>query len=165
MHPVKYQILDRPARKLILKRSRADHYMDYVKEIGCGEKNNSAAWDVLENVRDAMFEPVGLWLPASLQTENTGSYAHGVEIPITYTWPIPDGFEEITLPPCKYIVFLGEPYAEEDAESAIAQTMEQIRQFDPAEHGYAYAPDTGPKMQLQPQCSRGYIELWPVTAL
>ena len=96
MHPVKYQILDRPARKLILKRSRADHYMDYVKEIGCGEKNNSAAWDVLENVRDAMFEPVGLWLPASLQTENTGSYAHGVEIPITYTWPIPDGFEEIT---------------------------------------------------------------------
>ena len=35
------QIVERPARKLILKRSRkADNYFSYCEEVGCGENNS-----------------------------------------------------------------------------------------------------------------------------
>ncbi|MGI6441070.1 MAG: TIGR04076 family protein [Tissierellia bacterium] len=163
MEELKFRVLDRPARKLILKRSQnADHYLAYVAEVGCGRHGDSAAWDVLEHVKDALFEPVGLWLPEPLQKEGTGSYAHGVEVPIIYTDPVPEGFDEITLPPCRYLVFMGAPYREEDEQDAIGKTMEQIDAFDPATHGYEYAPETGPRMQLKPAGSRGYIELRPV---
>jgi AraC-like DNA-binding protein len=40
------QIIERPARKLLLKRSKAaDDYFSYVAEVGCGNQNNSAPWD------------------------------------------------------------------------------------------------------------------------
>ena len=56
------QIVERPARKLILRRSRkAEDYFAYTEEIGCGEGGGSAAWDVLCEMKEALYEPVGLW--------------------------------------------------------------------------------------------------------
>ena len=76
------QIVERPARKLILRRSRkAEDYFAYAEEIGCGEGGGSAAWDVLCEIKEALYEPVGLWLPDTMRPEGTGVYAHGVEVP------------------------------------------------------------------------------------
>jgi AraC family transcriptional regulator len=63
------QILDRPARKLILRRGvSATEYFTYCNEVGCD------VWDRLSSVTAAMREPMGLWLPESLRTPGTSEY-------------------------------------------------------------------------------------------
>jgi len=157
------QIIERPARRLILKRSvNADDYFSYVEEVGCGENNNSAPWDVLCEIKEALYEPVGLWLPDNMRPKNTGIYAHGVEVPTDYSGAIPKGFDCIDLAPCRLLVFQGEPYKDEDFETAVGVCMERIKTFNPEVYGYKYAPELAPRMQLSPQGWRGYIEMMPV---
>ena len=160
------QIVERPARKLILRRAKeADNYFDYAEEVGCGENGNSAPWDILCGIREAMYEPVGLWLPDNMRPEGTGLYAHGVEVPADYSDAVPEGFDMIGLPACKLIVFQGEPYKDENFQQAVGLCMERIAVFNPEVYGYQYAPELAPRMQLAPQGWRGYIEMMPVAAM
>ncbi|HOE70853.1 MAG: AraC family transcriptional regulator [Anaerolineaceae bacterium] len=116
------QIVERPARKLILMRSKAaEDYFAYAAEIGCGEKNISAAWDVLCEIKEALYEPVGVWLPENMRPTGTGTYALGVEVSTDYSGCIPEGFDIIDLPPCQLLVFQGEPYDDENFEEAVGQ--------------------------------------------
>lgn len=157
------QIVERPARKLIVQRSKAaDDYFAYVAEIGSGQSGASAAWDVLATIKEALYEPVGLWLPDAMRVEGTGRYAHGVEVAADYQGGIPDGFDVIDLAPCKLIVFQGEPYKDADFATAVDLCMERINAFNPEVYGYQYAMDVAPRMQLAPEGWRGYIEMWPV---
>lgn len=157
------QIVERPARKLILRRSQnAADYFAYVEEVGSGDSNNSAPWDILTEIRDALYEPVGLWLPANMQPEGTGSYAHGVEVASDYAGDIPEGFDVIELVPCKMMVFQGEPYDDDSFQEAVGACMEQIAIFNPEVYGYRYALELAPRMQLAPQGWRGYIEMLPI---
>lgn len=157
------QVIERPARKLILKRSRkATHYFEYCDEVGCGENNNSEPWDILCGIQEALYEPVGLWLPDNMRPEGTGIYAHGVEVAADYNGKIPDGFDVIDLAPCKLLVFQGEPYNDDDFQAEVSVCMENIEKFNPEVYGYQYAPALAPKMQLQPLGWRGYIEMLPV---
>lgn len=160
------QIVERPARKLILKRSRTgEDYFSYVAEIGCGEHDDSAAWDILSTIEAALYEPVGLWLSVTMRPRNTGSYAHGIEVPADYAGAIPDGFDVIELAPCKMLIFQGEPYNDDDFETAVGLCMERIQQFKPEVYGYRYVPELAPRMQLKPMGWRGYIEMMPVEAI
>lgn len=157
------QVVERPARKLILKRAKAaTHYFEYCEEVGCGESNNSAPWDVLCAIKEALYEPVGVWLPENMRPEGTGIYAHGVEVPADYAGVIPDGFDVIDLEPCKLIVFQGEPYDDENFQEEVGLCMERIEKFDPEVYGYQYADRLAPRMQLAPLGWRGYIEMRPV---
>lgn len=166
MQEAKYiftQIVDRPARKLLLWRSRnAGDYMAYVEEIGCGEQNASAAWDVLGGIKEALYEPVGLWLPENMRPAGSGVYAHGVEVPADYGGTVPEGFELIDLPACQMLVFQGEPYDDAAFEEVVGACMRQIAKFNPEVYGYRYAPELAPRMQLAPEGWRGYIEMLPV---
>ena len=73
------QVVDRPARRILLKRGvRAAHYMEYCNEVGCD------TWDVLASVKDAIHEPMGMWLPENLQKPGTSPYVQGVELPADY---------------------------------------------------------------------------------
>lgn len=160
------QIIERPARKLILKRSKqADDYFSYAEEIGCGENDSSAAWDVLSKIKEALYEPVGVWLPENMRPAGTGIYAHGVEVPANFGGPLPEGFDVIDLAPCKLIVFQGEPFKDEDFEEAVTICMERIESFNPEVYGYQYAPELAPKMQLSPEGWRGYIVMMPVKSM
>ncbi len=160
------QIVERPARKLILKRSiGADDYFSYTEEIGCGDNDNSAAWDLLTEIKEALYEPVGLWLPENMRPAGTGSYAHGVEVPACYSGRVPEGFDVINLAPCKLIVFQGEPYKDEDFQAAVGVCMQRIATFKPEVYGFQYAPELAPRMQLAPQGWRGYIEMLPVRSI
>lgn len=160
------QIIERPARKLILRRSEAAaHYDDYVAEVECGVNNASIPWDILCEIKEALYEPVGLWLPENMRPEGTGIYAHGVEVPHDYSGQIPQEFDVIELPPCKMLVFQGEPYDDKFYQTAIGACMEQIAKFNPEVYGYQYADELAPKMQLGPQGWRGYIEMRPIRAL
>ncbi|MCL2498996.1 MAG: AraC family transcriptional regulator [Defluviitaleaceae bacterium] len=160
------QIVERPARKLILWRSKkADEYFSYCEEVGCDENDNTLPWDFLVGVKEALYEPVGLWLPENMRPEGTGIYAHGVEVSADYAGEIPEGFDVIDLPPCKLLVFQGETYDKEYFADAVGKCMHQIKKFNPEVYGYRYAPELAPRMQLAPMGWRGYIEMHPVVSV
>jgi len=160
------QIVERPARKLILKRGvKASEYFAYCEEVGCGDENMSAPWDILCGIKEALYEPVGLWLPENMRPAGTGIYAHGVEVPIDYAGDIPEGFDVINLEPCQLIVFQGETYDEAHYGAAVGACMGQIGKFNPEVYGYRYAYEVAPKMQFAPMGWRGYIEMHPVVKL
>ena len=163
------QIMERPARKLILKRSKkATDYFSYCEEVGCAEDENGEytgaplPWVALGAIKEALYEVAGVWLPDNMRPEGTGTHAAGVEVPADYAGEIPEGFDVIELEPCKMLVFQGEPYKDEDWEEAICSGMENFQKFNPEVYGYEYADELAPKMQLAPMGWRGYIEMRPV---
>ena len=158
------QIVERPARKLLLRYSKAaDGYFSYCDEFGCwGENGDSMPWHILCGIKEALYEPVGLWLPDNMRPENTGLYAQGVEVSADYAGELPEGFVLIDLPACKMLVFQGEPYKDENFEAAIGALWNAVEKFNPEVYGYEYAPALAPRMQLSPQGWRGYIEMHPV---
>lgn len=154
------QVVDRSARKLILKRGiKAADYYEYCEEVGC------EVWDILCGIQQALYEPVGMWLPDNLQKPGTSKYVQGIEVPIEYTGSIPEGFDLIELPPCKMMIFQGQPYDDADFEEAIGSLWETIKDYRPEIYGFQWADEDGPRFQLEPRGYRGYIEGRPVRQL
>lgn len=151
------QVIDRPRRKVLLKRGKeATEYFKYFEETGCD------VWAVLTSVKEALYEPIGMWLPKHLIAEGTSKYVQGVEVPITYANIVPEGFEIIELPPCKMMVFQGEPYNDQNFMEEITSVWEHIDMFNPNLYGYDWDDEVAPRFQLIPLGERGYIEARPV---
>ncbi len=154
------QVVERPARKLILKRGiKAEEYFAYCEEVGC------EVWDVLCGVQGALYEPIGMWLPDNLRAPGTSLYAQGVEVPLDYAGAVPQGFELIELPACKMMIFQGQPYDDAVFQEAIGSFWETVKSYKPEIYGFAWADEDGPRFQLAPQGYRGYIEGRPVRPL
>ena len=157
------QIVVRPQRKLIVKFSKkADNYFDYCEEVGCYTPEKPDPWHILSQIKEALGEPMGVWLPANLRPEGTGVYAHAVEVPADYSGEIPQGFDVIDLKPCKYLILQGEPYDDENFGQAIDALWDSISRFNPRVYGYEWDDEVAPKFQLEPMGWRGYIEGRPV---
>jgi len=151
------QVVERPARKVLLKRGvKAEDYFEYCEEVGCD------VWAMLTSVKEALYEPIGMWLPQHLIREGTSKYVQGVELPLGYSNIVPEGFELIELPACKMMVFQGEPYKEENFMTEIEDIWGTIEKFDPTLYGFERAPEDAPRFQLAPMGYRGYIEAIPV---
>jgi AraC family transcriptional regulator len=154
------QVIDRPARKLILKRGvKAAHYFEYCEELGCD------IFEELKGVKDALYEPIGMWLPKNLRRPGTSEYAMGVEMPADYKSPAPEGYEIIDLKPCKMMVFQGQPYDDAKFMQAISELWEVMKTYNPELYGFKWADEDGPRFQLEPQGYRGYIEARTVRQL
>lgn len=151
------QIRHFPKRKLILKRGIcSSDYFSYCEEVGC------ELWGILCSIKEALYEPVGMWLPDSLRPENTSCYVQGVEVPCDYQGKIPESFTIMELPECQMMLFQGEPYESFRFEEAVTGLSEIINQYDPRIHGYQWADEGAPRIQLEPQGWRGYLEGRPV---
>lgn len=154
------QVVERPARKLILQRARAaTHYFEYCEELGCD------VWGVLSSIKGAMYEPIGMWLPENLRKPGTAEYAQGVEVPVDFKGELPEEMEIIDLPPCKMMVFQSQPYPDEKMGEVIGMVQKSIEAYDPAVFGFQWADGDGPWFQLAPIGERGYIEARPVRAV
>lgn len=154
------QIIERPARKALIKRGiTAPEYFKYCEEVGCD------VWSLLCSVKEALYEPIGMWLPKHLIKKGTSQYVQGVELPTDYHNTVPEGYDLIDLPPCKLMVFQGEPYNDDDFMEAIGEVWDHIDKFNPETYGYQWAPESAPRFQLAPMGYRGYIEARPVVAL
>ncbi|MGI6469419.1 MAG: helix-turn-helix domain-containing protein [Syntrophomonadaceae bacterium] len=154
------QVVERPKRKLILKRgTNADNYYDYCEELGCD------IWGELCSIKQALYEPIGMWLPENLQKPGTSKYAQGVEVPFDYQNDLPEGYEIIDLPACKVMVFQGPPFKDEEFEAAINDLWQVMDNYNPELYGFRWADEDGPRFQLAPMGERGYIEARPVRAL
>lgn len=147
------QVIDKPRHKVIIKRGiKADEYWDYCQEVGCD------VWGILTSMKSLCGEPVCLWLPEKYRKPNTSKYVQGVEIAIDYAGKIPDGFDVIELPAAKYLMFQGEPFAEENYCEAIQAVENSMDKYDPSVIGYKW-DEENPRIQLEPLGERGYIEL------
>ena len=154
------QVIERPARKLIIRRGiKATDYYEYCEEVGCD------IWGILTSVKDALYEPIGLWLPPAMVKPGTSVYAQGVEMPADYAGPVPPDCELIDLPACKMMIFQGQPYDDANFEEAIGDVWEAIKDYKPEIYGFRWADDDGPRFQLAPMGYRGYIEGRPVRTL
>ncbi len=130
----------------------ATEYWSYCNEVGCD------VWGTLTSVKSISGEPVCLWLPKKLIEDGTSEYVQGVEVARDYDGKIPDGFDVITLPAASYLMFQGEPFAEEDFGAAIEELQAAVKKYDPSVIGYRW-DDENPRIQLEPIGTRGYIEL------
>ncbi len=153
------QNLVKPERKVLIKRGvKATHYMEYCEEVGCD------IWGLLISMKSMSGEPVSMWLPKSYIKPGTSEYVQGVEVELNYEGEIPDGFDVITLPKCNYLLFQGEPFAEEDFEEAIDEVWNAAKKYDPKVIGYQW-DDSNPRIQLEPIGERGYMELYPIKSI
>jgi AraC-like DNA-binding protein len=147
------QVIEKPARRVIVKRGeKASDYWAYCQEVGCD------IWGVLMSMKSLCGEPIGLWLPEKYRKPGTSEYMQGVEEDAEYDGPVPEGFDVIDLPRAKYLMFQGEPFAEEDFCQAIEAVQASMDRYDPAVIGYVW-DDANPRIQLAPVGTRGYIEL------
>lgn len=150
------QVIDKPARKVIIKRGvKATDYWTYCEEVGCD------VWGLLQSIKSISGEPICLWLSAVYQKQGTSEYVQGVEVALNYDGIIPEGFDLIELPASQYLMFQGEPFAEEDYCLAIDEAKAAIDKYDPTIIGYSWDKQN-PRIQLEPIGTRGYIELLPV---
>ena len=150
------QIVEKPERKVIIKRGKeAKEYFQYCEEVGCD------VWGLLCSIKSISGEPVCLWLPKQYIKPGTSEYVQGVEVAMDYNGEIPEEFDLIELPKCKYVMFQSEPFEEENFMEAIEQTWEAIKKYNPHVLGYCW-DDSNPRIQLEPIGVRGYIELLPV---
>ena len=157
MQTVFVQLIQRPLRKaIILRAKQANEYFAYCEEVGCD------VWGVLCSVKEALNEPMGMWLPDRLIQPGTSRYVQGVEVPDDYIKPLPDGFETILLEPCTYMVFQSEPYDDEVFEQMILAIQASIDRYHPESVGYRFDESVAPLYQLEPRGERGYIEARPV---
>ena len=153
------QVVDKPGRKVIIKRGKeATEYFKYCEEVGCD------VWGLLCSMKAISGESVCLWLPKNYIKAGTSEYVQGVEVATDQSGEIPDGFEVIELPKCKYIMFQGEPFEEENFGEAIQQVWDAIKKYNPENIGYTW-DDNNPRIQLEPIGTRGYIELHPVKSI
>ena len=150
------QVVEKPARKVILKRGiRATEYWSYCEEVGCD------VWGLLTSIKSISGEPVCLFLPEKLRNPAANEYVQGVEVEPDYAGEVPEGFEVIDLPASTYLLFRGEPFAEEDYVAAIGEIWDAEKKYDPAFIGFEW-DNENPRIQLEPRGERGYIELVPV---
>lgn len=150
------QVIEKPDRKAIIKRGvKANDYFAYCEEVGCD------VWGLLQSIKSIGGEPVCMWLPRKFIKPGTSEYVQGVEVPCDYDGIVPEGFEVLDLPAAKYMMFQGEPFAEEDYCVAIDEVKEAIRRYNLSVTGYAW-DEENPRIQLEPIGSRGYIEMLAV---
>jgi AraC-like DNA-binding protein len=150
------QVIEKPERKVIIKRGKeATEYFKYSEEVGCD------VWGLLCSMKSICGEPVCLWLPSQHILTGTSEYVQGVEVSTDYSGQIPDGFDVVELPKCKYLMFQGEPFEEENFEEAIKEIWAAIEKYNPSSIGYTW-DKANPRIQLEPIGARGYIELHPI---
>ena len=154
------QIIERPQRKALIKRAKtATGYFKYCEEV------DPDIWGLLLSVKEALYEPAGMWLPGALIKPGTSTYVQGVEVPHDYKGPVPEGLDLIPLEPQTYMVFQGEPYPDTEFETFVGEVMRAIETYDPELYGYAWDYKSAPRCQLEPQGWRGYIEMHPVKSI
>lgn len=153
MKSVFIQEVEKPVRKVIIKRSvKAADYFSCCEEVGCD------VWGLLTSMKSLEGESVCMWLPPKYRLPDNSEYVQGVEVAADYSACVPSGFNVISLPEAKYLMFRG-PLAEEKYCEAIWDVQNAIDKYDPGILGYDW------DVQLEHIGERGYIKLRAVKGL
>ncbi|MBN2657127.1 MAG: helix-turn-helix transcriptional regulator [Spirochaetales bacterium] len=153
------QILEKEERQLLFyPGKKATHYFEYCNELGCD------VWGRLMEIEGTLDEPLGFWLPEKLRGESCSEYVQGVEVPLGFKGPVPEGIESMILPAGSFLIFQSEPYEESDEKmlEVIQSVQKGIASYNPELYGYVWAGEDAPRYQMTPLGERGYIEAVPV---
>lgn len=149
-------IIKFPKRKLILKRGiKATNYFEFEEEHIIEECHN--VWGILCSIKEALNEPMGIWLGEQNRKTGTSIYVQGVEVPYDYEGSIPEGFECMPLPEQMMMIFHSPPFMQENFLEEILDLQQYIAHYDPREDGFEW-DETGYRFQFEPEGDRGYIE-------
>lgn len=150
--------VDRPARKLILKRTlRATDYLSMCEEVGCEWKG------IFNSIPEKLDTFCGCDLPPSMIAPGTGPLAFGVEVPAGYAKPIPEGCDVIDLPSCTLLFFQSAPYEkEEDFSLAYDSVYGAVAVYRPEQYGWLFAPELAPKCTFEARAATGARQALPV---
>ena len=136
--------VNRPKRKLIYLTSRsATDYLSYCEEVGCD-------WEGLLNSIPEKFDTAALIdLPDFLHENGISKIASGVEVPLDYEKPLPDGYKIAELPECIMLYFQSEPYENpDDFGKYIGQVFKAIENYDFERYGYVLANNVAPSFNM-----------------
>ena len=153
--------VNRPKRKLIYLTSKsATDYLSYCEEVGCD-------WEGLLNSIHEKFDTAALInLPDFLQDQGIGTIAAGVEVPIEYDKPLPEGYRVAELPECVMLFFQSEAYDNpDDFGKYIAQVFKAIEHYDFERYGYKYASSIAPTLNLGAEPETGARVAIPVECI
>lgn len=155
------QVLHFPKRKFIYKPCdiEANDYYTYASHVGCD------VWGTLCSVKEALYEPIGVWFPEALKPQGCSCYVQGVEVSLSFHKEIPDGFDIMELPACDMMLFQGSSFDDECYEEAIGYINQEMEAYDPSLYGFVWKEEDGPRIQLEPQGYRGYMEVKPVAKI
>ena len=153
------QVIERPARKVLVYLGKtATHYGEY-----CCEVDSGYAWNTVSNMKEAINYPMSIWLPENMRIPGKSEYGMAAEVSSDFKGAIPDGFDVIELPPCKYMVFHGEPYEDgEKYNEAVHIVWDAIKRYNPKHFGWDWSPEDAPRFQFPPTPECGYVEGLPV---
>ena len=159
-HNMTVTAVERPARKLILKRARkakAGDYFAICEELGC-------EWEgQMLSIPERLHGPAGLTLPPNLITLGTTDSAVGTEVPLDYNKPLPKGVEAIELPPCTMLYFRGALFENPDGFSnAIGILWKLMDAYDPGLYGWEYTPELAPYCNFGAEPETGALMARPV---
>lgn len=151
--------VNRPKRKLIYLTSHsATDYLSYCEEIGCD-------WEGLLNSIPEKFDTAALIdLPDFLHENGISKIASGVEVPLDYEKPLPDGYKIAELPECTMLYFQSEPYENpDDFGKYIGQVFKAIGDYDFERYGYVLANNIAPSLNLGAETKIGARIAIPVS--
>lgn len=150
--------VSRPKRKLIyLTSESATDYLSYCEEVGCD-------WEGLFNSIPEKFDTAALIeLPGFLRERGRSIIASGVEVPLDYDKPLPEGYRIAELPECVMLYFQSEPYENpDDFGKYIGQVYRAIGSYNFERYGYIRAETIAPSLNLGADTKTGARAAVPV---
>lgn len=143
--------VSRPKRKLIYLPSKsATGYLSYCEEVGCD-------WEGLQNSIPEKFDTAAiLELPEFLQEDGYSNIASGVEVPLDYSKPLPDGYKIAELDECTMLYFQSEPFENSDDFGIyIGQVYKALENYNFEHYGYKLADNIAPTFNFGAQTDVG----------
>lgn len=153
MQNVKVSFIHKPARKMLVwYKEGADDYHKL-----CDTEGAEAMWGLLTSMTGTLGGVIAAWLNGNDETR----YVWGVEMPVDYAGPIPEGLEIIDAPECDYVKFCHPPYPEEMHEAVTEAVWNVSELWNPKENGREW-DDTGNPVYEDDREDEGYMVLKPV---
>lgn len=131
---------ERPKRKLIfLPSKKATDYLSFCEEVGC-------EWEgLLNSIPEKFDSAASVELPSFLVKEGYSKLAAGVEVPLDYDKPVPEGYQVVELEPCIMLYFQTESYENPaDFGRAIGSAYAALEKYKPENFGNAFAYEKAP---------------------
>jgi AraC family transcriptional regulator len=153
MRNVNVSFLHKPARKMLVwhQEGAADYHQL------CDAEGAEAMWGLLASMKGTLGGVVAAWLNENNQTR----YVWGVEMPVGYSGPIPEGLESIDAPECDYVKFCHPPYPEEMHETVTEAVWNISESWNPGENGREWNEADNPVYEDDRE-DEGYMVLKPV---
>ena len=95
----------------------ATEYYAYCEEVGCD------IWGRLLEIKPALYEPIGAWLPENLRQADCSRYVQGVEVAMNFPDEKAMDLDCMILEASKYLVFHTTPYECDEEDKNMEETI------------------------------------------